>query len=155
MHPVDCTCIFHGLNPVARDQLECLLSNRPHYLLEPQLRGIVQGLYQSVGELNREMAVTESINVISSVKIKELEKELKKEKKKTQALNEKIDSLHRRKAIDVHAVKKDNKYLQLKIKEMKKDNAFYKAKARDYLSRIDDILTCVKMDLEVRRKNKF
>ena len=99
--------------------------------------------------------MSESINVVNSVKIDNLQNDLKKEKKITRSLRAKVDSLHRRKAIDILSVKKDNKYLQHKLKEIKSENEYYKAKARDYLQRMDEILSCVKMDLEFRRKNKY
>ena len=75
------------------------------------MRSIVQGLYQSVGTLNKELRVSESINVVNSVKIDNLQNDLKKEKKITRSLRAKVDSLHRRKAIDILSVKKENKYL--------------------------------------------
>ena len=134
------------------DKMNCLLRDEPHNLSEITLRNMIQGLYHSVGSLHKELSISESINIISSLNLKDAKNDLKSEKKEINKLKNKLNHVHRKKAMDVLNLKKENVYLHKKIKALKIENSEYKIKARDYLSRLDDFLTCVKLDLECRRK---
>ena len=119
VHPENCQCFYHRLNLVARQQLQNLLNNEPHHLLEGQLKSIIQGFFDSFTTLNKELSVSESRNAIARLKLVEMGIVIRKDKKAIYLLDEKIDSLYRRKAVAVQEVKKENRKLVKKLRELK------------------------------------